>query len=165
MLGVCAQAELSDGSLIGIDAARPEVERHWHEFSDQGRRVLGVAYRDCGNETHIKRETESDMIFLGFIVLSDPPKLGIGNTLRKLSDLGISLKIITGDNVLIAGHVAREIGLGSARILAGPEMRQMSNEALMRRASEIDVFAEIEPIQKERIVMESMTQPRSTLRM
>jgi len=152
MLGICTQAELSDGSLIGIDAARPEVERHWHEFSNQGRRVLGVACRDCGNETHIKRETENSMIFLGFVVLSDPPKTGIAKTICELNELGISLKIITGDNALIAGHVAREIGLGSARILAGPEMREMSNEALMRCANEIDVFAEIEPIQKERIV-------------
>jgi P-type Mg2+ transporter len=153
ILDVCAQAELSDKSLITIDAARPKVERHWHEFSNQGRRVLGVAYRDCVNQTQIKRETENGMIFLGFIVLSDPPKAGIENTIRELNELGIRLKIITGDNVLIAAHVAREVGLSNARILSGPEMREMSNQALTRCASEVDVFAEVEPMQKERIII------------
>jgi P-type Mg2+ transporter len=153
ILDVCTQAELSDGSLIDIDGARPEVERHWHEFSNQGHRVLGVACRDCGNETAIKRDAEGGMIFLGFIVLSDPPKAGIEKTIRELNELGIALKIITGDNALIAEHVAREVGLKSARILTGQEMRAMSNLALVRRAPDVDVFAEIEPMQKERIIV------------
>jgi Mg2+-importing ATPase len=153
ILDVCTQAELSDGSLIEMAGARPEVERHWHEFSNQGRRVLGVACRDCGNETAIKRDGEEGMIFLGFIVLSDPPKAGIEKTIRELNELGIALKIITGDNALIAEHVAREVGLKSARILAGQEMRAMSNLALVRRAPDVDVFAEIEPMQKERIIV------------
>ncbi len=152
-LDVCVQAELSDGSLIDIGPARPKIDNHWHEFSNQGLRVLGVAYRDCGAETQIKHESEKGMIFLGFIVLSDPPKPGIGQTIRELNDLGIGLKIITGDNALIAAHVAHEVGLANARILSGPEMRKMSNQALTRCASEVDVFAEIEPMQKEQIVL------------
>jgi Mg2+-importing ATPase len=153
ILGVCAQTELSDGSLIDIERARPNIEKRWHEFSNQGLRVLGVAYRDCGTDTQIKHETENGMIFLGFIVLSDPPKSGIGNTIRELNELGISLKIITGDNALIAAHVAREVGLTNARILSGPAMRKMNDQALTRSASEVDVFAEIEPMQKEQIVL------------
>jgi Mg2+-importing ATPase len=153
ILEVCTKTELSDGSFIDIETARPEIDERWHEFSNQGLRVLGVAYRDCGTETQIKHESENGMIFVGFIVLSDPPKPGIGQTIRELNALGISLKIITGDNALIAAHVAHEVGLANARILSGPEMRKRSNQALMRCASEVDVFAEIEPIQKEEIVL------------
>ena len=153
MLDVCVKAESSGGALIDIESVRPKIDNHWEEFSNQGRRVLGVAYRDCGTETQIKHESENGMIFLGFIVLSDPPKPGIGQTIRELNTLGISLKIITGDNALIAAHVAREIGLTNARILSGPEMRKMNNQALTRCASEVDVFAEIEPMQKEQIVL------------
>jgi P-type Mg2+ transporter len=153
ILGVCAQAELSDGSLVDLERARANIDKHWQEFSNQGRRVLGVAYHDCENQTQIKRETENGMIFLGFIVLSDPPKAGIGNTIRELNELGIALKIITGDNMLIAAHVAREVGLSNTRILSGPQMREMSNQALTRCASDIHVFAEIEPMQKERIIL------------
>jgi Mg2+-importing ATPase len=153
MLEVCSQAELADGSLTKIDAARADIDRQWHQFSNEGHRVLGVAYRDCGGETHINRGDENGLIFLGFIVLADPPKAGIDKTIRKLNDLGISLKIITGDNVLIAAHVAQQVGLDSARILSGPEMREMSAQALMVRANEVHVFAEVEPNQKERIIL------------
>ena len=153
MLEVCTQAELADGSLTTIDAARAEIDRQWHQFSNEGHRVLGVAYRDFGNETQISREGETALIFLGFIVLADPPKAGINGTIRELNDLGISLKIITGDNVLIAAHVAQQVGLDSSRILSGPEIRDMSTPALMARAKEVHVFAEVEPNQKERIIL------------
>jgi len=153
ILEVCSQTELSDGSLIEIETARSRIDNHWREFSNQGLRVLGVAYRDCEGETKIKHESEKGMTFLGFIVLADPPKQGVGNTIRELSELGISLKIITGDNALTAAHVAHEVGLTTGRILSGPEMRKMSNQALTRCASEVDVFAEIEPTQKEQIVV------------
>lgn len=152
-LEVCTQTELSGGALIDIAARRPKIDNHWRKFSSQGLRVLGVAYRDCGAETQIKHETESGMTFLGFIVLSDPPKPGIADTISDLNALGIRLKIITGDNVLIAAHVAREVGLTNARVLSGPEMRRMNNQALTRCASDVDVFAEIEPLQKEQIVL------------
>jgi Mg2+-importing ATPase len=153
ILEVCARTESRDGPLIDIGNARAEIDNRWHEFSNQGLRVLGVAYRDCGTETQIKHETEHGMIFLGFVVLSDPPKPGVGQTIRELNALGISLKIITGDNALVAAHVADEVGLTNARILSGPEMRKMNNQALTRCAGDVDVFAEIEPIQKEQIIL------------
>jgi len=63
------------------------------------------------------------------------------------------LKIITGDNTLIAAHVAREVGIADARILSGPELQKMSTQALLRRAGEVDVFAKVEPDQKEQIIL------------
>jgi Mg2+-importing ATPase len=86
-------------------------------FSDQGRRVLGIAYREFGPGQRIEREDESGMVFLGFVVLSDPPKAGVVRTIREPGQLGVRLKIITGDNTLIAAHVAREVGLDNVRIL------------------------------------------------
>lgn len=153
ILGISAQAQLSDGSLAALDTVRAEVERHWKEFSHEGHRVLGVAYREMPTRTQVTRADESEMIFAGFIVLSDPPKPEIRTTIDKLRRLGIALKIITGDNALIAEHIAHAVGLGEARVLTGAEMRAMSAQALMRRVSQVDVFAEIEPMQKERIIL------------
>ncbi|MGH8093342.1 MAG: magnesium-translocating P-type ATPase [Chthoniobacterales bacterium] len=152
-LEISARAQLGDGSFVALDTVLAEVERHWEEFSHEGHRVLGVAYREMAGRTTITRADESEMIFAGFVVLSDPPKPGIRATIDELKQLGITLKVITGDNALIAEHVAREVGLGEARILSGPEMREMSAQALTRRVSEVDVFAEIEPMQKERIIL------------
>ena len=92
------------------------------------------------------------MVFLGFVVLSDPPKADVAETIHELGQLGVRLKIITGDNTLIAAHVAREVGLDNVRILSGYEMDKMSSQALMRRATEVDIFAEVEPTQKEDII-------------
>ena len=73
--------------------------------------------------------------------------------MRELRDLGIRLKIVTGDNVLIATHLAQQVGLNAERVLSGRDIQTMSNAALMRQASDIDVFAEIEPAQKERLIL------------
>ena len=93
------------------------------------------------------------MVFLGLVALSDPPKDGIESTLRELRDLGIRLKIVTGDNVLIATHLAQQVGLNAEQVLSGRDIQTMSNAALMRQASDVDVFAEIEPGQKERLIL------------
>jgi Mg2+-importing ATPase len=153
MLDVSSRAELGDDSVVPLDSVRADVERQWRACSSEGHRVLAVAYRDCGEQTGIARSDEADMVFMGLIVLSDPPKTGIAATIRELHDLGVALKIITGDNTLIAEHIAREVGFDHPRILTGPEMRDMSAQALMQRAPATDLFVEIEPAQKERIIL------------
>jgi len=86
-------------------------------------------------------------------VLFDPPKAGIADTIGHLKDLGVTLKMITGDNRLVAAHVGSQAGLSTTNILTGPDLRAMSHEALRRRVNEVDVFAEIEPNQKEALIV------------
>ncbi len=93
------------------------------------------------------------MVFLGFIALFDPPKAGIVKTLTRLKHLGISTKIVTGDNSLVAAHVGQEVGLANQQVLTGSDLGRMSDEALQRRVNDVDIFAEIEPNQKERIII------------
>ncbi len=154
ILEVCSGVELSDGSRGEIDPVREFVDEQWRKFSSEGCRVLGVAYREFGRDiSRIDRDGETGMTFLGLLALSDPPKPGIQSTLHELGELGIRLKIITGDNPLIAAHLATEVGLNAEQILSGREIQETSDAALIRRADEVDVFAEIEPGQKERIVL------------
>ena len=137
-----------------LDTVRAEVERHWRQFSSEGHRVLGVAYRDFPTRTRVTRDDESEMIFAGFVVLADPPKTKVAGTIGELKELGIALKIITGDNALIAEHICAGGRIWWRReFLLVAEMREMSASALIRRASEVDVFAEVEPMQKERIIL------------
>jgi Mg2+-importing ATPase len=157
ILSICSGVEWSDPAAAGlekIDVAREQIEEQWRRFSSEGCRVIAVAYRACGAECcRIERETESEMIFLGLVALSDPPKTGIESTLRELRDLGIQLKIITGDNVLIATYLAQQVGLNAEQVLSGRDIQAISDAALMRQASDVDVFAEIEPGQKERLIL------------
>ena len=153
ILEVCTNAEAEPGSVVALDALRSQIERLFAEFSGQGFRILGVAYRDMGSETGIQKGHESGMTFLGLLVLEDPLKAGIAATLKSLLDLGISTKLITGDNRLVASHIAGQAGLPETPVLTGADLRKMSDEALRQRAGEVAVFAEVEPNQKERIIL------------
>jgi Mg2+-importing ATPase len=93
------------------------------------------------------------MTFSGFLVLFDPPKPNIIETITNLKNLGVSLKIITGDNRLVAANVSGQMGLSKTGIITGPELSQLSDAALLKRVADVDVFAEIEPNQKERIIL------------
>jgi Mg2+-importing ATPase len=153
VLAVCTRVEGPGGRVVDLSSVRPEIESRYAEFGAQGFRVLGVACRDFGAHSSPSRDDEVEMTFLGFLVLHDPPKIGLDETIRKLGRLGIALKILTGDNRLVAATVGRMVGLAGAGILTGPEIARMSDEALTRRVGEIDVFAEVEPNQKERVLL------------
>ena len=74
-------------------------------------------------------------------------------TIGSLKNLGVSLKIITGDNHLVAANVSQQMGLAKTKIITGPDLLQMSDGALLKQVVDVDVFAEIEPNQKERIIL------------
>ena len=93
------------------------------------------------------------MTFLGLLVFFDPPKAGVIEALDDLRKLGITLKLITGDNVHVATSVTRNILGYEPKVLTGTEVHSLSDDALRSRANVIDVFAEIEPSQKERIIL------------
>ncbi|WP_101477420.1 magnesium-translocating P-type ATPase [Candidatus Nitrosotalea bavarica] len=151
VLSACSHAK-SQAEIVKMENVREQILQKFLELSQQGFRVLGVSYKSVMT-TIIKNEDDSDMIFLGFLVLYDPPKAGIIDTINQLKDLGISLKIITGDNKLVAENVAKQIGLINPKILTGQEMRQMTSEAFFHNVNEVDIFSEVEPNQKERIIV------------
>ena len=153
ILEVCSTAQRASGALIAFDTERAAIEQRFEEFGGKGFRALGIAYRDVGSETRITKDHEANMTFLGFLVFSDPEKPGIAETIRELRRLGISLKVISGDNRLVAAYVSKRVGLGGAEIMTGPELREVGNEALLVLARDVDVFAEVEPNQKERIIL------------
>ena len=153
VLAVCASADTGGGSIVEIAAVRDRIQQHFEEFSNQGCRTLGVAYKKMGSESRLSKDHEAGMTFVGFLVLFDPPKPNILETIVHLRHLGVALKVITGDNRLVAAHVSQQMGLAQTKILTGPDLHQLSDEALLTRVGAVDVFAEIEPNQKERIIL------------
>lgn len=153
VLEVCSKAENGAGELVDIAALQGKIQHQLEEFSGKGYRTLGVACKNMWAASLIGKADETDMTFLGFLVLFDPPKPNIVETIASLKSLGVSLKIITGDNHFVAASVSQQIGLSGAKILAGPELRLLSDGALLNRVGSVDVFAEVEPNQKERIIL------------
>lgn len=153
VLAACSRVERADGSQGDLIQAQEQIQRHFKEFSGQGFRMLGVAYRDVEPNLILTKDQEKDLIFLGFLVLFDPPKVGIVETINHLKGLGVSLKIITGDNRLVAAAIGEQIGLPNLKIITGPELQKTGNRALLQIVNEADIFAEVEPNQKERIIL------------
>jgi Mg2+-importing ATPase len=93
------------------------------------------------------------MVFLGFLNFHDPLKPGLLDTLHSLQRLGVSLKVISGDNRYVAQYVGAQIGLTNPTVLTGEELHHMSADALVHQAGNAEIFAEIEPNQKEQIIL------------
>jgi Mg2+-importing ATPase len=91
-------------------------------------------------------------VFCGFLTFLDPPRQGAAATLRELAAAGISVRMITGDNRLVAAHVGTMVGLDPSALLTGEEVDGLDDAALATRAIPTAIFAEVEPLAKERIV-------------
>ncbi len=153
VLEVCSTAETKDGSVVPLSDVAAGIHACYEDYSGQGYRMLGLAWRDMGDKTSIGKPDEAEMTFLGFLVFFDPPKPNILDTIKQLQATGVALKVITGDNRLVSAHLAREIGMTDAKLIAGQELLHMTDSALAARVNSVDVFAEVEPNQKERIIL------------
>jgi Mg2+-importing ATPase len=152
VLEVCSAAEAGDGRIVPIGEVRSGVERLHDDLSARGYRTLGVALKRMERAGPIRRESEADMIFLGLVAFADPPKAGIADTVQALRRLGVQVKMITGDHALVAARIGADVGLAGPKVVTGPELRALSDEALPVRAEQAAIFAEVEPNQKERII-------------
>ncbi|HRO47542.1 magnesium-translocating P-type ATPase [Agriterribacter sp.] len=152
VLNICDHIESEDGNREFITKEmNTQITNSFIAWSREGYRVLGLAYKELQVGT-IKREDEEQMVFLGFILLEDPLKEGTPAAIGRLEELNINIKVITGDNRFAAAHAAQKIGMKDAVMLTGEEMRKLYPEALVVKAKTTDIFAEIEPQQKELII-------------
>lgn len=152
VLECCTQAETSGGQLVDLAQERAAIDRRFAEMSSEGLRVLGLAVRGV-DRPHVGKTDEQAMTFLGFLVFADPPKADAPETIAQLRDLGVGLKVITGDNRAVAATISRRVGIASPTIVTGSDLRTLSAEAFIERARQADVFAEVEPNQKEDIIL------------
>ena len=154
ILAICTHLRLG-GMVIPLDREHHQaIDARFAQWSEQGYRVLGIAVRDVPRQAAYTVDSdECDMIFAGFLLFFDPPKPDAKETLAELAQLGVQVKIITGDNRLVARHVAETIGLPVDRILPANEMEELHDEALWHVAERTTIFAEVDPNQKERIIL------------
>lgn len=149
VLEVCAT--LGKDSTALTDGKRKELTDLFSGYGERGYRVIALSLKRV-NTDKVSKDDEKDMAFSGFLLFVDPLKESAQSSIELLKKLNVHTKIITGDNRFIALHTAEQIGMQSPGILTGPELNDMSPEALKVKVLDTDVFAEIEPHQKERIV-------------
>jgi P-type Mg2+ transporter len=146
---ICSQVEIR-GKVVPIEKTGDELKQKYEEFNNKGFRVLGIAIK---NHHSPAKKKEAEMIFLGFLLFFDPPKEDITKNILNMNKLGISLKIITGDNQFAAKHTAKLLGISSKEILLGSEVANFEDDDLCKAVEGKEIFAEIEPSQKERILL------------
>jgi Mg2+-importing ATPase len=150
VLEVCAGA--ADGTPLDADA-RAAIERTCEAWTGRGIRVLAVARRLVAEQPDYGRYDEREMTFEGFLTFLDRPKEGVAQAIDELASLGVAVKVISGDSRLVVQHVARLIGLRADRVLTGRQLDELHDEALWRAAEQTDLFVEVDPNQKERIIL------------
>jgi len=121
-------------------------------LGDEGFRVLGVAWREVEpKRDHAGIEDESELTFAGFAAFLDPPKVSARPALDALASLGVSVKIVTGDNERVTRHVCEALGISIEGVINGPELAELSDEALAARLAGTTLFCRVTPPQKARI--------------
>lgn len=123
------------------------------EMATSGMQVLALAAKKTEKGVlSFDENSEKEMTFIGFVAFLDSPKKDVKKVINKLRKYGVKTKILTGDNPYSTTMVASLAGINSDEILTGAEIDKLSDKALAIKVEEIDVFARLNPIQKERVV-------------
>jgi Mg2+-importing ATPase len=154
ILSICTSIQSGDGTHPLDATIRAEIEQHYSEWSEKGFRVLGLATKTVDGRPEIySQDDEKALNFNGFLLFFDPPKADVQQVIVDLAKRGVQLKIITGDNQKVARHVAEAVNLPLQGVLTGSQLNDLRDEALWHLAERTTLFAEVDPNQKERIIL------------
>jgi P-type Mg2+ transporter len=154
ILSICTSLQAADGTHPLDVTVRADIEKRYNEWSEKGFRVLGLAVKTVdGQPRTYTRDDENALNFAGFLLFFDPPKADVQQVIVDLAKRGVQLKIITGDNQKVARHVAEAVNLPLQGVLTGSQLNDLRDEALWHLAERTTMFAEVDPNQKERIIL------------
>ncbi|MEG0267785.1 MAG: magnesium-translocating P-type ATPase [Carnobacterium sp.] len=153
MLKVCSHVEL-DGEVVSLT---PELKNKMEavsiDMNKEGMRALGVAYKiDVHDSAVYSIKDENNMILVGFMGFLDPPKQSSITAIKSLHEHGVNVKVLTGDNEIVAQKICKEVGIEVKRTILGSELEEMSDRDLMNATEEVNLFAKLNPTQKSRII-------------
>jgi Mg2+-importing ATPase len=154
VLGLADHYEPQGSPRCPLDAAaRARAEATFNALGVEGYRVLAIAWREVDPIRRQANTTdETQLTFAGFLAFLDPPKAGAGEALMALGKLGVTVKVVTGDNQEVTRHVCGELGLEVKGMLTGPQIADLSDEALGARLDQTSIFCRVTPAQKSRII-------------
>ena len=152
ILEICDRFQAGNTECCLDSAKRSETRRVYETLCEQGFRVLAVAWRSAGTQTRFSITDERAMVLAGYLAFADSANPDVAGALSRLRRDGVEIKILTGDNELVARHVCRQVGLPEPLILVGPDIEAMTDPALGHASEQANVFARVTPMQKLRIL-------------
>lgn len=149
-----------DGTLHPMDHAHIDTLKTEHErLSADGFRVLAIACKEidprgvvAGDTTPYSQADESSLILTGYVAFLDPPKDTATAAIKLLEGRGVEVKVLTGDNDLVARKICKEVGLATEHVLLGQDIEAMSDEQLADAVKKTTLFARVSPVHKQRII-------------
>ncbi len=143
---VCGEVQPLTGELKRGVLARASA------LNEQGMRVLAIAQKRLAEGAEVSAADEAEMVLIGYLAFLDPPKETTAAAVARLHELGISVKILTGDNEKVTACICRKVGLAGEHILLGSDLENLNDAQLVAAAEKASVFAKLSPAQKERVV-------------
>lgn len=152
ILKCCTKVLIDNKEYTITNEIIKQVNEKASQLARQGMQVISIAMKNgYSGLDNFDAKDESDMIFLGLVAFLDPPKSDVKKTLDKLAKVGITTKILTGDNQYATESVCSIVGIRS-NIILGKDIDEMSDKQIQKVVEECDVFARMNPMQKERVV-------------
>jgi Mg2+-importing ATPase len=153
ILKICTYCETDENLTDLTNVCQGKFEQKYNDLSAQGYRVLAVAYKKVKDDkTHYSIGDETDMVFLGFLSFLDPPKESAKESISLLERDGVELKIVTGDNELVTKTTCERLGFNIKGIILGNDIAQLQDDALARVVEDNNIFARVNPAQKDRVI-------------
>ncbi len=155
----CQRFELDGEELPIEDVILEDLREEYERLSAEGFRVLAIASKELeprgivkGDATPYGRADEADLVLNGYVAFLDPPKETAPAAIEALRRHGISVKVVTGDNELVARKICAEVGLPTEHVLLGGDVEKMNDAELEEAAERATVFARVSPAHKQRII-------------
>ena len=153
ILKCCKNVKYKDEILNLDEKLSKQIIVNANNLSNVGMQVIALAEKkEYPGADVFSSKDEADMTFVGYVAFLDPPKKGVKQTITNLKKMGVKTKILTGDNAYATKNICSIVGLRSDNIIIGSQLDEMSDDELKKKIEEVDVFARLNPMQKERVV-------------
>ncbi|MGO9482417.1 MAG: magnesium-translocating P-type ATPase, partial [Candidatus Kryptoniota bacterium] len=148
----CTRFEL-EGDIMPMDPVLIEdLKEEYERLSMDGFRVLALAFKDVEKKAAYSKDEEQELVLKGYLAFLDPPKETTAPAIAALQQHGVAVKVLTGDNDLVAKKVCHEVGLSTEYSLIGSQIESMSDNELAEAAEKTTLFARLSPAHKKRII-------------
>ena len=153
IIKICTKVKVDNKIQEITEEMKNQIQENAKKMAQQGMQVIVLASkREYRGKNIFDVSDESNMVFIGFVAFLDPPKKEVKETIKKLKEYGVATKIITGDNPYATQNICNLVGIENKEILVGTEVDKLSDEELSKKVEVVNVFARMNPMQKERII-------------
>ena len=153
ILKVCKDVKINETYKPLTKDMLESINKNAESLAKEGMQVIALASKkEYRGKDIFDSNDEKDMTFIGFVAFLDPPKKEVKSTIQKLNEYGVTTKILTGDNPYATENICHLVGIENKEILLGSDIDKMDDTKLSKKVEEVNVFARMNPLQKEKII-------------